>query len=42
LTDAGFHTVEAIAYATKKLLMQIKGISEAKAEKLIGEGLFLK
>mmetsp|Transcript_10257 Transcript_10257/g.17229 ORF Transcript_10257/g.17229 Transcript_10257/m.17229 type:complete len:338 (-) Transcript_10257:21-1034(-) len=37
LTEASFFTVESVAYATKKLLMQIKGISEAKAEKLIAE-----
>jgi len=34
LIDAGLHTVESIAYSTKKTLMAIKGISEAKAEKL--------
>jgi len=34
LIEAGFHTVESIAYATKKSLIAIKGISEAKADKL--------
>ena len=34
LTEAGFHTVEAVAFAPKKLLLTIKGISEAKADKI--------
>jgi len=38
LIEAGFHTVESIAYATKKSLIAIKGISEAKADKLHQEG----
>ena len=38
LTECGFHTVESVAYATKKALMAIKGISEAKADKLQAEG----
>ncbi|KAA0163980.1 hypothetical protein FNF27_01370 [Cafeteria roenbergensis] len=37
LQDAGLHTVEAVAYSTKKTLIAIKGISEAKADKLIAE-----
>ncbi|KAG1671726.1 DNA repair protein RAD51 1 [Nymphon striatum] len=37
LQAAGFHTVESIAFAPKKQLLIIKGISEAKADKLIGE-----
>lgn len=37
LEEAGFYTVEAVAYAPKKQLLQIKGISEAKADKLINE-----
>ncbi|KAJ4928803.1 hypothetical protein JOQ06_004428 [Pogonophryne albipinna] len=37
LGDAGFHTVEAVAYAPKKELLNIKGISEAKAEKILAE-----
>jgi len=32
--EAGFFTVEAVAFATKKSLTSIKGISEAKADKL--------
>ncbi|KAK5903998.1 hypothetical protein CgunFtcFv8_007728 [Champsocephalus gunnari] len=37
LGDAGFHTIEAVAYAPKKELLNIKGISEAKAEKILAE-----
>nr|CAG4634899.1 EOG090X0906 [Alona affinis] len=35
--DAGYHTVESIAYAPKKSLITIKGISEAKADKVMAE-----
>lgn len=38
LQEAGFHTVESIAYATRKSLTAIKGISDAKADKLLNEG----
>lgn len=41
LEDAGFHTVEAIAYTPKKNLISIKGISEQKAEKILAEGTVL-
>lgn len=34
LEEAGYHTVEAVAFAPKKHLIQIKGISEAKADKI--------
>ena len=34
LQDVGYHTVESVVYATKKKLIEIKGISEAKAEKI--------
>eukprot|EP00696_Hemimastix_kukwesjijk_P012718 gnl/Hemi2/25995_TR8729_c0_g1_i1.p1 gnl/Hemi2/25995_TR8729_c0_g1~~gnl/Hemi2/25995_TR8729_c0_g1_i1.p1 ORF type:complete len:336 (-),score=128.20 gnl/Hemi2/25995_TR8729_c0_g1_i1:193-1200(-) len=37
LQDAGLHTVEAVAYTPRKALLQIKGISEAKADKIIME-----
>uniref|UniRef100_A0A8C2BRN9 RAD51 recombinase n=1 Tax=Cyprinus carpio TaxID=7962 RepID=A0A8C2BRN9_CYPCA len=37
LEDGGFHTVEAVAYAPKKELLNIKGISEAKADKILTE-----
>lgn len=35
LQEAGFQTVESIAMATKKALLNIKGISETKADKLM-------
>jgi len=35
LKESGYNTVEGTAYATKKALCDIKGISEAKAEKII-------
>lgn len=38
LVESGFHTVESIAYATKKSLATIKGISEQKADKLVEAG----
>ncbi|CAG2062112.1 unnamed protein product, partial [Timema podura] len=37
LQEAGYHTVEAVAFAPKKHLLTIKGISEAKADKIIAE-----
>jgi len=37
LQGAGLHTVESIAYSTRKSLESIKGISEKKAEKLLAE-----
>ena len=37
LADAGYHTVESVAYAPKKALIMIKGISEAKADKIQNE-----
>jgi DNA repair protein RAD51 len=38
LADAGFHTVEAVAFTPKKILCTIKGISEAKADRILAEG----
>ena len=38
LREAGYHTVESITYAPKKNLLGIKGISEAKADKIMAEG----
>lgn len=35
LEEAGFHTIEAVAYAPKKELLNIKGISETKADKIL-------
>lgn len=37
LAEAGYHTVESIAYTPKKHILLIKGISEAKADKIIAE-----
>ena len=36
LSESGFNTVESIAFASKKTLSSVKGISEAKAIKLSG------
>ena len=38
LTDAGLHTVEAVAFTPKKALISIKGISDQKADKILAEG----
>lgn len=35
MKDAGFTTCEAVAFTTKKNLMNIKGMTEAKIDKLI-------
>jgi len=37
LKDSGYYTVESVAYATKKSLSSVKGISEVKADKLLAE-----
>jgi len=37
LQEAGFHTVESVAYSTLKALLAVKGISEAKALKMMAE-----
>eukprot|EP01006_Ploeotia_vitrea_P060938 TRINITY_DN76892_c0_g1_i1.p1 TRINITY_DN76892_c0_g1~~TRINITY_DN76892_c0_g1_i1.p1 ORF type:complete len:342 (+),score=48.01 TRINITY_DN76892_c0_g1_i1:63-1088(+) len=37
LMDGGFNTVESVVYAPKKALLAIKGISEAKADKIMAE-----
>lgn len=37
IIEAGYNTVESIAYTPKRTLLTIKGISEAKADKLILE-----
>ena len=34
LSEAGVHTVEGLARASRKQLTQIKGLSEQKVEKL--------
>ncbi|RZF33890.1 hypothetical protein LSTR_LSTR009914 [Laodelphax striatellus] len=41
LIEAGYHTVEAVAFAPKKDLITIKGISEAKADKILTEAVKL-
>mmetsp|Transcript_26334 Transcript_26334/g.19757 ORF Transcript_26334/g.19757 Transcript_26334/m.19757 type:complete len:238 (+) Transcript_26334:45-758(+) len=35
LVEAGFHTVESVAFTPKKHLVNVKGLSEAKIEKII-------
>jgi len=35
LEDAGLFTIESVAFAPKKNLLAIKGISEAKADKIM-------
>lgn len=37
LEEGGYFTVESVAFATKKSLIAIKGISEAKADKILAE-----
>ncbi|KAI9471954.1 MAG: DNA repair protein RAD51 [Benjaminiella poitrasii] len=37
LKEGGFYTVESVAYAPKKALLAIKGISETKADRLLAE-----
>ncbi|KAI8810655.1 DNA repair protein RAD51 1 [Cladochytrium replicatum] len=37
LAENGFHTVESVAFTPKKNLITIKGISEAKADKILAE-----
>jgi hypothetical protein len=37
LQEAGYYTVEAVAYAPKKHIVAIKGISENKADKILAE-----
>lgn len=39
LQEAGYNTVEAIAFAPKKHLITIKGITEAKADKIVVSSL---
>ena len=34
LEEAGYHTVEAIAFTPKKQLINVKGLSEAKVDKI--------
>ena len=39
LKDAGLCTIESVAYSPRKDLLQIKGISEAKVDKIIEAGM---
>ncbi|RWS29513.1 hypothetical protein B4U80_11086, partial [Leptotrombidium deliense] len=39
LQENGFYTIQAVAYAPKKALVAVKGISEAKAEKIQMEAM---
>lgn len=40
MIDGGFNTVESVAYTPRRVLEQLKGISEQKAAKILGEGKF--
>lgn len=35
LEEAGFHTIEAVAFTPKKHLINVKGLSEAKVDKIL-------
>ncbi|CAG8438381.1 recombinase rad51 [Rhizophagus irregularis] len=37
LTDNGFHTIQSVAYSPRKVLLNVKGLSEAKVDKIQGE-----
>jgi DNA repair protein RAD51 len=37
--DGGYNTVESVAYTPRRVLEQIKGISEQKATKILAEGM---
>ena len=37
LIEAGYHTVESVAYTPKKQLLTVKGIAETKADKILAE-----
>lgn len=40
LKDAGLCTVESVAYSPRKDLLHIKGISDAKVDKIVEAGTF--
>lgn len=42
LQEAGFHTCEALGMATKRELLNVKGIGESKADKILAEGTELQ
>lgn len=35
LAEAGFHTVESVAFTPRKALILVKGLSEAKIDKIL-------
>lgn len=39
IVEGGYHTVESVAYTPRRILEQIKGISEQKATKILTEGM---
>jgi len=41
LIDAGFNTVEAVAFTAKKNLITIKGLTEGKVDKILEAALSL-
>lgn len=38
LKEAGFHTLESVAFTPKKTLVTVKGLSEQKVDKILFEG----
>jgi len=38
LKEAGYHTLESVAFTPKKTLLLIKGMSEQKVDKILSEG----
>lgn len=40
LAEAGYYTIESIAFTPKRILCTVKGISEAKADKILAEGVY--
>jgi hypothetical protein len=40
LVEAGLNTIESVVFTPRKHLIAIKGISEAKADKIIAEGSY--
>lgn len=40
LKEAGFHTLESVAFTPKKTLLLIKGMSEQKVDKILSEGMY--
>jgi DNA repair protein RAD51 len=41
LVEQGYHTVEGVAHAAKRDLVKLKGLSEAKIDKIHKSGGFL-